>query len=82
MTATSTTRFERVRFDGHGCVVSQAAAMPAEYVEARATDEARRHTPDGLVRLFGGVPASARRRPGASSGGPFRNRPRKKSPMR
>lgn len=56
-------RIDRIRFDGHGCVISQAAAsMLAERVEARAVDEARRLTPDDLLGLFGSVLTPARRK--------------------
>lgn len=58
-------RIDRIRFDGHGCVISQAgASMLAESVEGRGVDEARRFSPDDLLRLFGGVLTPARRKCG------------------
>jgi nitrogen fixation NifU-like protein len=56
-------RIDRIRFDGHGCVVSQAAAsMLAEHVEGREVDEARRFSADDLLRLFGLPLTPARRK--------------------
>jgi nitrogen fixation NifU-like protein len=55
-------RIERVRFGGHGCVISQAgASLLAERVEGREVDEARRLTPDEALRLFGAALTPARR---------------------
>lgn len=43
-----------VRFDGHGCAISQAAAsILAENVEGKTTDEARAITAEGMVKLLG-----------------------------
>lgn len=58
-------RIERMRFDGHGCVISQAgASLLAERVEGRAADEARRLSADELLDLFGVVLTPARRKCG------------------
>jgi nitrogen fixation NifU-like protein len=47
-------RIARVRFDGEGCVISQAAAsLLAEHLEGRALDEARRLSVDGMLRMIG-----------------------------
>jgi nitrogen fixation NifU-like protein len=54
-------RIGRVRFDGHGCAISQAAAsMLAEHVEGKALDEVRRFSAEDMIRLLG-VPLSATR---------------------
>jgi nitrogen fixation NifU-like protein len=58
-------RIDRMRFDGHGCVISQAAAsLLAEHVEGRAVDEARRFSTDDLLSLFGVTLTPARRKCG------------------
>jgi nitrogen fixation NifU-like protein len=58
-------RIDRVRFDGHGCVISQAAAsLLAEHVEGRAVEEARRFSPEELLRLFEVTLTPARRKCG------------------
>jgi nitrogen fixation NifU-like protein len=50
----SSGRVGRVRFDGHGCAISQAAAsMLAEHIEGRPVDEARQFSADDMVRLLG-----------------------------
>lgn len=47
-------RIERVRFDGDGCAISQAAAsMRAEHLEGRPVAEARQFSADDMVRLLG-----------------------------
>jgi nitrogen fixation NifU-like protein len=47
-------RTGRVRFDGHGCAISQAAAsMLAEHLEGRPVAEARQFSADDMVRLLG-----------------------------
>jgi nitrogen fixation protein NifU and related proteins len=47
-------RVGRVRFDGQGCAISQAAAsMLAERIEGRPVDEVRRFSADDMVRLLG-----------------------------
>ena len=49
-----TGRIGRVRFDGHGCAISQAAAsMLAAHLEGRPVAEARRFSADDMVRLLG-----------------------------
>jgi len=54
-------RIGRVRFDGHGCAISQAAAsMLAEHVEGRLVNEVRRFSADDMVRLLG-IPLSLTR---------------------
>jgi nitrogen fixation NifU-like protein len=47
-------RIREVRFDGHGCVISQAAtSILAERVEGATLQEARGITPEEVVRLLG-----------------------------
>jgi nitrogen fixation NifU-like protein len=47
-------RINQVRFDGQGCVISQAAtSMLAGYVEGATLDEARQITPADVVKLLG-----------------------------
>jgi nitrogen fixation NifU-like protein len=54
-------RIIQVRFDGHGCVISQAAtSLLADHIEGATLDEARRITPADVVRLLG-VPLSPTR---------------------
>jgi nitrogen fixation NifU-like protein len=58
-------QIERMRFDGHGCVISQAAAsLLAERIEGSEIDEARRFSPEDLLRLFGLTLTPARRKCG------------------
>ncbi|MFO0957926.1 MAG: SUF system NifU family Fe-S cluster assembly protein [Isosphaeraceae bacterium] len=45
---------DQIRFDGHGCAISQAAAsILAENVEGKTTEEARAITAEGMVELLG-----------------------------
>lgn len=45
---------DQVRFDGHGCAISQAAAsILAEHVEGKTADEARAITAQEMVKLLG-----------------------------
>jgi nitrogen fixation NifU-like protein len=54
-------RIAQVRFDGHGCVISQAAtSLLADRVEGGTLDEARQITPADVVKLLG-VPLSPTR---------------------
>lgn len=47
-------RIEEVRFDGHGCVISQAAtSLLADRVEGASLEEVRRITPADVVKLLG-----------------------------
>jgi nitrogen fixation protein NifU and related proteins len=47
-------RIGRIRFDGHGCAISQAAAsMLAAHFEGHPVAEARRFSADDMVRLLG-----------------------------
>jgi nitrogen fixation NifU-like protein len=47
-------RIGRVRFDGHGCVISQvAASFLAEHLEGRSIAEARRLSAEDALRLLG-----------------------------
>src|SRR5438132_6817986 len=47
-------RIGQVRFDGHGCAISQAAtSMLAEHVEGMTLTEARRLSSDDAVKLIG-----------------------------
>src|SRR5262245_53970461 len=47
-------RIGRVRFDGDGCAISQAAAsLLAERIEGTDADEARRFSIEGMLRLIG-----------------------------
>jgi nitrogen fixation NifU-like protein len=44
----------QVRFEGHGCVISQAAtSLLADRVEGATLDEARRITPADVIKLLG-----------------------------
>jgi nitrogen fixation NifU-like protein len=54
-------RIAQVRFDGHGCVISQAAtSLLADKVEGASLDEVRGITPADIVKLLG-VPLSPTR---------------------
>ena len=54
-------RISKVRFDGHGCVISQAAtSFLADRVEGATLDEVRKITPADVVKLLG-VPLSPTR---------------------
>jgi nitrogen fixation NifU-like protein len=54
-------RIAQVRFDGHGCVISQAAtSLLADRVEGATLEEARQITPADVVKLLG-VPLSPTR---------------------
>lgn len=54
-------RIDQVRFDGHGCVISQAAtSLLADRVEGATLDEVRKITPADVVKLLG-VPLSPTR---------------------
>jgi nitrogen fixation NifU-like protein len=56
---------DRMRFDGHGCVISQAAAsMLAEQIEGRTVNDARRFSPEDSLRLFQVALTPARRKCG------------------
>jgi nitrogen fixation NifU-like protein len=58
-------RIDAVRFDGHGCVMSQAgASMLAERVEGLAVDDARRFTRAEMLALFGAPLTPARQKCG------------------
>ena len=47
-------RIERIRFDGDGCAISQAAAsLLAGHVEGKGVDEARRFSIEEMLRLLG-----------------------------
>jgi nitrogen fixation NifU-like protein len=47
-------RIHEVRFDGQGCVISQAAtSLLAEHVEGATLEEARGITPADVVKLLG-----------------------------
>ena len=47
-------RIDQVRFDGHGCVISQAAtSLLADRVEGATLDEVRQITPADVVKLLG-----------------------------
>jgi len=47
-------RIDRVRFEGHGCVISQAAtSLLADRVEGATLDEIRQITPADVVKLLG-----------------------------
>lgn len=53
---------DQVRFDGHGCAISQAAAsILAEHVEGKTTGEVRAITADEMVKLIG-IPLTPARR--------------------
>jgi nitrogen fixation NifU-like protein len=55
-------RIGRVRFDGEGCVISQAAAsLLAEHLEGRDVSEAGRLDADGMLGLIG-IPLTPGRR--------------------
>ena len=54
-------RIGRVRFDGHGCAISQASSsMLAEYLEGRSVSEAQQFSAEDMVRLLG-IPLSPTR---------------------
>src|SRR5215471_13813891 len=45
---------DQVRFDGHGCAISQAAAsILAEHLEGKGQDEARGLSAEGMIKLLG-----------------------------
>lgn len=45
---------ERVRFDGHGCALSQAgASMLAEHIEGSTLGQARAFTDQAMLKLLG-----------------------------
>jgi nitrogen fixation NifU-like protein len=47
-------RLEKVRFSGHGCSISQAAAsMLCEHVEGRTLDEVKKLTREDVLDLLG-----------------------------
>jgi nitrogen fixation NifU-like protein len=47
-------RIEQVRFDGHGCVISQAAtSLLADRVEGATLQEVRKISPADVVKLLG-----------------------------
>ena len=47
-------RIQEVRFDGKGCVISQAAtSLLAEHLEGASVDDALKITPADVVRLLG-----------------------------
>ena len=47
-------RIEQVRFTGHGCAISQAAAsMLCEHVEGRPLDEVKGITRDDVLEMLG-----------------------------
>jgi nitrogen fixation NifU-like protein len=47
-------RIEKVRFSGHGCSISQAAAsMLCEYVEGRTLDEVKKLTRQDVLDMLG-----------------------------
>jgi nitrogen fixation NifU-like protein len=54
-------RISKVRFDGKGCVISQAAtSLLADRVEGATLDEVRKITPADVVKILG-VPLSPTR---------------------
>jgi nitrogen fixation NifU-like protein len=54
-------RISQVRFEGHGCVISQAAtSLLADRVEGATLDDVRRITPADVVKILG-VPLSPTR---------------------
>jgi nitrogen fixation NifU-like protein len=58
-------RIDAVRFDGHGCVISQAgASMLAERVEGRTLEDARRFSGADMLALFGTPLTPARQKCG------------------
>lgn len=58
-------RIGRVRFDGEGCAVSQAAAsLLAEHIEGRTLTEARAVTAEQMLTLIGMPLTPARRKCG------------------
>lgn len=58
-------RIDTVRFDGHGCVMSQAgASMLAERIEGRPVDDARRFSRAEMLALFGAPLTPARQKCG------------------
>jgi nitrogen fixation NifU-like protein len=47
-------RIEEVRFDGHGCVISQAAtSLLADRIEGASLEEVRKISPAEVVKLLG-----------------------------
>lgn len=47
-------RIEQVRFSGHGCSISQAAAsMLCEHVEGRTLDEVKKLTREDVLEMLG-----------------------------
>ena len=47
-------RIDQMRFEGHGCVISQAAtSLLADRVEGATLDEVRQITPVDVVKLLG-----------------------------
>lgn len=47
-------RIGRVRFDGHGCAISQAStSLLAEHVEGMSLEDARRMTSEDALKLLG-----------------------------
>lgn len=47
-------RIEKVRFDGRGCIISQAStSILAEYLEGITIDEARDLTPNDVMKIIG-----------------------------
>ena len=47
-------RIEQVRFDGHGCVISQAAtSLLADRIEGASLEEVRKISPADVVKLLG-----------------------------
>ena len=61
LTLTPDGRVHQVRFEGHGCVISQAAtSLLADHVEGASLDEVRKITPADVVKLLG-VPLSPTR---------------------
>jgi nitrogen fixation protein NifU and related proteins len=47
-------RIERIRFDGDGCAISQAAAsLLSGHIEGKGVDEARRFSIQEMLRLLG-----------------------------
>lgn len=61
LTVTPDGRVGQVRFEGQGCVISQAAtSLLADHVEGATLDEVRAITPADVVKLLG-VPLSPTR---------------------
>jgi nitrogen fixation NifU-like protein len=58
-------RIGALRFDGHGCVISQAgASMLAERVEGLGVEDARRFSSTDMLSLFGAPLTPARQKCG------------------